>query len=157
MSSRFIYKVIVAALDKTMCLSEKNDRWTELIWGYNIKTEHDFTPNRIMILSLSSVLWSCRFLNSPDDDPASPSWRPSSCCSLRLTSWQRPRGSGFTLGRRRLPPWPHVVHEGLHAIKLGCQLSETLLQGVELLVEISQGVWQRLDPETNTSYSSHSQ
>lgn len=43
----------MAALDKTLCLSEKNDPWTELIWGYNIKTEHDFTPNRIMILQVS--------------------------------------------------------------------------------------------------------
>lgn len=106
----------------------------------------------------TSVLWTRRFLDSPNYDPASPSLRSTSCISRSSLrpSWQRPRGSGFTSGRCRAPSWSHVVHEGLHSVKLGCQLSETLFQGVELFVEISQGVWQRLDPEGSTSHGEFS-
>lgn len=139
-------------------------------WDYNKsnflhKAQHYSTPNRIMMLCLKvssspvhpSVLWTCRFLDSPNYDPASPSLRSTSCIShssLRL-SRQRPRGSGFTSGRCRVPSWSHIVHEGLHSVKLGCQLSETLFQGVELLVEITQGVWQGLDPEREFSPLTH--
>lgn len=88
----------------------------------------------------------CRMPDSPNDHPASPSLRSSSCilgCSLHLAS----------RGRHSLPRRTHVIHKGLHAVKLGHQLSQTLLEGVELLVEIPQSGWQHLDPEGESDHS----
>lgn len=50
-------------------------------------------------------------------------------------------------GPIRLPSCPYTIHKGLHFVELGCEISQTLLQGVELTVKLSKGVRQRLDPE----------
>lgn len=104
------------------------------------------------------VLWTCWFLDSPNHHPASSSLRSTYSISRRglcLSGLQWPRRSGFTSGRSGVPSRSHIVHEGLHPFELGGQLYETLLQGVKLLVEISQGVWQGLDPEGQSSERKH--
>lgn len=85
------------------------------------------------------------FLDSTDHDPV-----PASLCSVALPGrggvlFPRQRGA-LCSGGRGASPGPHVIHEGLHPLKLVGQLPQTLLQGVELLVQVSQGIGQRGDP-----------
>lgn len=119
----------------------KASQWCVYSWNAQFfKSNNNFNAwKRTSWCSIRSPLLRVDgFLDSSDDHPASPPSRPT---SNSISS----NGSRFSRWGR-FPSQTHFVHKDLDVFELGCELGETSFQGVELLVEISQGVRQRLDP-----------
>lgn len=79
----------------------------------------------------------------PPDDP--PDRSPHLC-----SQWRPQTNAGREPLHRPLrqsePASLEVVHKTLHAVELGRELSQLVFQGVELPVEVTEGIWQGLDP-----------